>query len=158
MQNLFDIVSDSAVEYGITVKSRNESFKRISINGSRDAATFATGLFGAEIEVVESFIIVTLNRANKVTGWARISTGGRAATVVDNAVIAKIALDSLACGVVLAHNHPSGNTRPSFQDDAITRRVRDALALFDIKVLDHIIVTPTSDYYSYCDEGRLSQG
>lgn len=155
MQSLFDIVSESAVEYGITVKSRNESFKRVSITGTRDAATFAAGLFGDDVEIVESFIVVTLNRAGKVTGWARISTGGRAATVVDNAIIAKIAVDALASGVILAHNHPSGTMRPSIQDDTLTKRVREALALFDIKVLDHIIVTPTSDYYSYNDEGRL---
>lgn len=75
--------------------------------------------------------------------------------MVDNAIIAKIAVDALASGVILAHNHPSGTMRPSIQDDTLTKRVREALALFDIKVLDHIIVTPTSDYYSYNDEGRL---
>lgn len=155
MNSLFDIVSDKAVEYGISVRSRNDAFDRVAVCSSSQSADYLMPLFGDDIEIVESFVVLVLNRANKVTGWSRISSGGRAATVVDGAIVAKLAVDSLASSVILAHNHPSGNTRPSVQDDALTRRLKEALALFDIRVLDHIILTPHSGYYSYADECRL---
>lgn len=150
-----NITCECAVEYGITVKARNLSFYRAEIRNSYSALTYVKPLFGDECEIFESFVIITLDRANKVTGWARISSGGRAATVVDAALVAKFAVDSLASGVILAHNHPSGNNLPSVQDDNLTRKLNDALALFDIKVLDHIIVTPSDNYYSYKDECKL---
>lgn len=65
------------------------------------------------------------------------------------------ALVSNATAIVLAHNHPSGNTRPSGQDDSLTRKIKSACELMDIRLLDHIIVTPYDSYYSYNDEGRL---
>lgn len=155
MKSLFDVVSETAVEYGISIKSRNDAFERVAVCSSSQSADYLMPLFGDDVEIMESFVILLLNRANKVTGWAKISSGGRAATVVDCALVAKLALDSLACGVILAHNHPSGNTVPSVQDDSLTRKIKDALALFDIRVLDHIIVTPSSGFYSYSDECRL---
>ena len=157
MKSLFDtvIARESAVEYGLTVKSRNESFDSVSITSSMAANNYLARVFGDEVEIFESFVVLTLSRAGKVTGWARVSSGGRASVIVDVTIIAKVAVDTLASAVIIAHNHPSGSTRPSAQDDAITARIKNGLALLDIKVFDHIIVTPQGDFYSYSDEGRL---
>ena len=73
----------------------------------------------------------------------------------DVRVVMQTALVSNATAIVLAHNHPSGNTRPSGQDDSLTRKIKSACELMDIRVLDHIIVTPYDSHYSYNDEGRL---
>lgn len=102
----------------------------------------------------EEFWIILLSRSNKVIGKERISKGGTTATVVDVKLIIRHAIEYLAQGIILAHNHPSGNLIPSVQDDALTTKVKQAAALLDINVLDHLIVSNTG-YYSYNDEGRL---
>ncbi len=102
----------------------------------------------------EEFMIVCLDRANNVKNCETISTGGTAATVVDIKILLKRAIDSLADAIILAHNHPSGNVRPSLEDDTLTSRIKGAAKSVDIRVLDHIIVG-TSGYYSYSDQGRL---
>ena len=89
----------------------------------------------------EEFWAVYLSRSNKIIGKERISKGGVAMTVVDVKIILKSALDRLASGVVLVHNHPSGNKMPSGQDDNITNRVKEASKLLDITMLDHLIIT-----------------
>lgn len=102
----------------------------------------------------EEFWVLTLSRANRVTYRRCVSQGGTAATVVDVKLLLKRALDCLADGIILVHNHPSGNPRPSMQDDAITRRIKEGAALIDIRVLDHIIIARDKTY-SYADEGKL---
>ena len=95
-----------------------------------------------------------LNRANKTIGYAKISQGGVSGTVVDVKLIAKYAVESLASGVILAHNHPSGNLTPSHQDIALTRKVKEALTLLDSQLLDHVILS-ADGYKSFADEGIL---
>ena len=95
-----------------------------------------------------------LNRANNTTGFAKISQGGTAGTVVDIKIIAKYAVDSLSPNVIICHNHPSGDKRPSDADLNITRRIKDALLLLDVKLFDHIIITE-NDFYSFADNGDL---
>ena len=102
----------------------------------------------------EEFWILTLNRANRVSRQLLISQGGMASTVVDPKLIFKKAIDIQATGIVLVHNHPSGNLTPSAEDDKLTRRIKEGAALLDINVLDHVIISP-SGYYSYFDNGRL---
>lgn len=102
----------------------------------------------------EEFWILLLNHALIPIRSERLGVGGLNATVVDVKIAARAALDAHASAVILYHNHPSGNATPSMQDDAITRKIKDALALFDIKVNDHIIVT-NGNYYSYHDNGRV---
>lgn len=102
----------------------------------------------------EEFWVLMLSRSNRVT-WRRcVSQGGTAATVVDVKLLLKRAIDCLAEGMILVHNHPSGNPDPSGPDDALTRRIREGAAMLDIKVLDHIIIA-RSRSYSYADNGRL---
>lgn len=102
----------------------------------------------------EEFWMLTLNRANRVAREFRISQGGMASTVVDPKLIFKKAIDIQAAGIVLVHNHPSGNIRPSIEDDRLTQRIKDGATLLDIRVLDHLIISP-SGYYSYFDNGKL---
>lgn len=102
----------------------------------------------------EEFWLLILSRANRVKHRCRISSGGTAATVVDIKMIMKTAVDHLASAIILVHNHPSGNDRPSHEDDELTRRIREAGKLLDIRVLDHVIVA-RDRYYSYGDDGRM---
>lgn len=103
----------------------------------------------------ESFKVLLLNQANKLIGYTTISDGGLTSTVVDVRVVMQAALVSNATAIVLAHNHPSGNPLPSGYDDSITRKIKSACELMDIRLLDHIIVTPFGNFYSYNDEGKL---
>lgn len=102
----------------------------------------------------EEFWILLLNHALVPIRSERLGVGGLNATVVDVKIAVRAALDAHASAVILYHNHPSGNATPSVQDDAITRKIKDAMALFDIKVNDHIIVT-NGNYYSYHDNERV---
>ncbi|MCM1349101.1 MAG: DNA repair protein RadC [Firmicutes bacterium] len=102
----------------------------------------------------EEFWVLFLRRNNSVISIDMISSGGSAATYVEPKMIVKKALDHNAAAMILGHNHPSGNTTPSSQDDALTRRIKEAAATLDIPLLDHIVVT-AQKFYSYADNGRL---
>lgn len=102
----------------------------------------------------EEFWTIYLNRANMILTKELISKGGIASTTVDIKLIAKSAIDHLASGIILVHNHPSGNLKPSGQDDALTQRIKDICKIIDVQVQDHIIIGATG-YYSYSDNGRL---
>lgn len=102
----------------------------------------------------EQFYAMYLNRANHVLGVDRISSGGISGTVVDTRLICKPAIMQLASSVIVAHNHPSGNLKPSSADIEITKKLKEGLKLFDIKLLDHLIITD-SGYLSFADEAML---
>ena len=102
----------------------------------------------------EEFWILLLSRSNQILHKVKIGQGGIAGTTADIKLIMGETLSHLASGLVLCHNHPSGNRIPSQQDDVLTERVRQASLLMDIKLIDHIIIADR-DYYSYIDEGRL---
>lgn len=102
----------------------------------------------------EEFWLLMLNRANQVIRKERCSAGGVAGTVTDPKIIFKAALQHLASSLILVHNHPSGNTKPSEADIRLTKKMKEAGALLDIPVLDHLIFTDHA-YYSFADEGIL---
>jgi DNA repair protein RadC len=136
------------------LKKIQTEFPAIKISSSNEAANFIRRFYFDDIEIFESFFILLLNQANKTIGYAKISQGGIAGTVVDVRIIAKYAVESLAVSVILAHNHPSGNLKPSEADLTITKKIKEGLKILDIKVLDHIILTADS-YYSFENEGNL---
>ena len=103
----------------------------------------------------ETFNVLLLNNANKIIGYTTVAEGGLTSTIVDVRTILQTALISHATSIILSHNHPSGNVRPSYHDDNLTKKIKSACELTDIRVLAHIIVTPEDSYYSFCDEGRL---
>jgi DNA repair protein RadC len=105
-------------------------------------------------EHVEEFVIICLNRANRIPGRARVSSGGLSGTVADPKVIFQIGLKSNASSIILAHYHPSGNLQPSETDIRLTRKNKEAGLILDLQVLDHIILT-CKGYYSFADEGTL---
>jgi DNA repair protein RadC len=102
----------------------------------------------------EEFWVLMLNQASKIIDKVKISAGGLSATAVDVRCILREALIKRASAIVLCHNHPSGNIRPSKEDDLLTRHVAQASECMDIRLVDHIILTDGA-FYSYSDEGRI---
>ncbi len=102
----------------------------------------------------EEFWIILLNRANDVIKCEKVSSGGVSGTIADPKMIFKIALEHLASGIILAHNHPSGNLNPSQADKDLTQKLKAAGNSLDISVLDHLIFTDKR-YYSFADEGVM---
>ena len=102
----------------------------------------------------EELWIALTNRSSLVIEKVKISQGGISETSADLRIILKAAINALAVGIILCHNHPSGNPRPSRQDDLLTQPLRDAARLLEIQLLDHIVLADGS-YYSYSDEGTL---
>lgn len=102
----------------------------------------------------EEFWVMFLSRNNKVLDTQMIGRGGISGTVADVRIILKLAIENLASGIILAHNHPSGNLSPSNADISLTHKVKESAKLMDIAVLDHLIITDTS-YYSFADNGKI---
>lgn len=121
-------------------------------NSSRDVFALFQGLIGDL--AVEEFWVLYLNQANFVIHKEQISKGGINQTTVDVRMIMKTALAQRATGIVLAHNHPSGNLNPSQSDIRLTQKIKDAGNLLDIQVMDHLIITQKA-YFSFADEGKL---
>ena len=106
------------------------------------------------IQLFEEFKILLLNRDNRVLGIYFLSKGGISETSVDIRLTMAITLKCAASSIILGHNHPSGNLRPSQQDISLTKQINSAGKLLDIKILDHIILTQHG-YYSFADEGAI---
>ena len=123
-----------------------------NVGGSKDA--FQILQLKLEDLPHEEFWIVLLNRANKVIDTKLVSRGGVSSTVVDSKVIFNFALESLASAIILAHNHPSGNLKPSNSDIRLTKKIVAAGKIMEVPVLDHIIVGD-NEYFSFADEGMI---
>jgi DNA repair protein RadC len=135
------------------VKEKSE-YPKVKVTSSRQAYAVIAPLFEDCLELYESFYLITLNQANITTGYTQISFGGIAATLVDVRIVAKYAIESLSTAVILAHNHPSGILMPSEADISLTSKIKDALKLLDITVVDHLIIGSDA-YYSFAEEGQL---
>lgn len=107
------------------------------------------------ISLQEHFIVAYLNQSNRIIGIYSMSKGGITGTIADIRIIFGTALKVAACSIILSHNHPSGNLKPSSADLEITRKISEAGILLGIKVKDHIIVSPLKEYLSFSDEGFL---
>lgn len=141
----------AALEIGRRRQSENVQ-KIKKIGSSRDVYNIFLALL-ADIPH-EEFWVLFLNQANKIIGKEKISSGGVSSTIADKRMIVKSALERLATGIILVHNHPSGNLKPSQSDIDLTNKTKAAAKLLDILVLDHIIVS-SSGYYSFADEGMI---
>jgi len=106
------------------------------------------------ISLQEEFKIMFLNNNNRVLGIYNVSRGGITGTLVDVRILFGTILKSAATAIILAHNHPSTTLNPSEADKSLTVKIRNAAQFFDIKVLDHLIITPEA-YLSFADEGLL---
>lgn len=141
-----------AIEYKLTANKCE--FEQKKIISSNEAYDYAKQLYLDDLLIYESSFIMLVNRTSKVIGYAKISQGGVAGTFVDVKIVAKYAVESLCAGVFFIHNHPSGNVKPSLEDRQITDKLKKALSLLDINLIDSIIISDGS-YYSFCDEGIL---
>ncbi len=141
----------AAMELGRRRKENGTSVKTVITNSS-DAANYFRPLL--EDLPHEEFWVLLLNRSNTVIDKFMVSQGGVTGTVIDVKLILKIALEKLACSLILCHNHPSGNMMASEADKKVTKKIKDAAEIMEISVLDHVIIAH-DQYLSFADEALL---
>ncbi|MBT9190088.1 JAB domain-containing protein [Zobellia russellii] len=135
---------NTAVFQALPMKSSQDVAKLIYSNWDRDT-----------IGLRETFKVLLMNHSNKVKGIYPLSVGGITGTMVDLRILFALVLKTLSTAIILTHNHPSGKLRPSEADSAVTQKIKKAGLLFDITVLDHLIIAPNGAYYSFKDNGLL---
>lgn len=144
-------------EVKLIYKTKIKASDRSQVNSSKDVFQIFYESWDIDtIEHLEEFKLMLLNRTNKVLGIAIISKGGINGTVIDIRIILQYAIKANASGIIICHNHPSGNLKPSDADVSITKKLKEAALLMDINVLDHIIIVPDEKYYSFADDGVIS--
>ncbi|MBZ5857765.1 JAB domain-containing protein [Flavihumibacter profundi] len=139
-------------EVELVYKANISASERPEIKSSRDCYDLILRNWNMEkIELLEEFKVIYLNRANRVIAIFNLSSGGISGTVADIRLIFVAALKANTSSIILAHNHPSGKLVPSNADEILTKKIKDAGLLLDIKVLDHLIIT-SGGYYSFFEE------
>jgi DNA repair protein RadC len=147
--------SFTVAEVQLVYKSKCDITLRPKITRSQDCYEILLSTWNQDtIELCEEFKILLLNRANKVLAISTLSQGGTAGTVVDPKLLFTTALKMKASSLILAHNHPSGELKPSEQDIKITRNLVECGKILDLIILDHLIISPNG-YYSFGDEGLI---
>jgi DNA repair protein RadC len=145
-------ISEVRLVYRTKVKASN----RLQIKCSKDAFDIFMGNWDQDtLEHIEEFKLLLMNRSNSVLGILSVSKGGISGTVTDIRLIYQAAIKSNASGIIVCHNHPSGNLNPSESDTKITQKIKEAGNLMDIQLLDHLILTTDDSYYSFADNGLL---
>jgi DNA repair protein RadC len=142
-------------EVELVYKTKVKASERPKISSVKDCYNLLKELWNENtIEMQEEFKVMLLNRGNRVIGIYEASSGGLTGTVADPRLILAAAIKSLAVSIILSHNHPSGNLKPSRADEELTQKIKVAASYHDIRVIDHIIIT-SENYYSFADEGLL---
>jgi len=149
------IKTEKVSEIRLYYKPRKQMFLKVS--GSEDAyKNLLTFYDNNTVALQEQFVVLYLNKSNLVLGGHNVFTGGLTGTVADIRLILGIALKACACNIIISHNHPSGNLKPSTSDIQLTNKLKEACKLMDICLLDHIIVSPQEgEYLSFADDGIL---
>ena len=153
--NLF---TQNISEIEISYKNPVKASERPKISCSKDANQIMHEYAKdgkLQIEHREYFFVMLLSRANKVLGISTVSMGGMSGTVADPKIVFQTALKASAASIILCHNHPSGNIKPSESDIRLTQKIKKAGSFLDLPALDHIIITEDSGYFSFADEGLL---
>ncbi len=145
------IIIAAALELGRR-RHASAALEKTVVKSSRDIAAYLQATL--KDYSYEVFAVIFLNRANKINHFEIISKGGITGTVADPRVILKKALEEDATSIVLCHNHPSGSLKPSRADEELTKKIKEAAGYFDIKIIDHIIVSEDG-FYSFADDGML---
>lgn len=144
-------VSEVEVVYKTTIKPS----QRPSVTESKQVYELLRRNWDdSKIELIEQFKILLLNTSNKVLGICELSTGGMSGTVADPKMIFIAALNAAASNIILAHNHPSGNLKPSRIDLELTKKIKEGGRLLEVGVLDHLIIS-SEGFYSFADEGTF---
>ena len=155
METLMNESWNQIAEVELIYKTKIKASERPQVKTSKESADLLKQMWNEnKIDFVEQFKVLFLNRANRVLGIIELSTGGVTGTVADPKLIFIAALKANACSIIISHNHPSGNLKPSQVDEQLTQKIKQAGQLLDIKLLDHIIVT-SEGYYSFADEGLI---
>jgi DNA repair protein RadC len=156
MESIMDVSAMYQVaEIELVYKTKVKASQRPQISSSKDAYNILLKAWNEnKIEFVEQLKLLFLNKANKVLGIYDVSTGGISGTVADPRVIFAAALKANCCAIIISHNHPSGNLKPSKQDEELTQKIKQGGQLLDIILLDHVIIS-TEGFYSFADEGLL---
>lgn len=142
-------VAELLVSYSAHIVSEQK------ISNSRETYSLITNHWNLDtIEMLEEVKILLLNKSNKVLGIYDLSKGGMSSSIIDFKIVLSITLKTLASGIIITHNHPSGNLSPSKADIDITKKLKSACNLMDITVLDHLIISK-DNYYSFADDGLL---
>jgi DNA repair protein RadC len=146
----------SIAEVSLVYRTKVKASERLQVKCSRDAfQIFMENWDMDSIEHIEEFKLMLMTRSNKILGIASISKGGINGTVTDVRIILQYAIKANASGIIICHNHPSGNMQPSESDLKITQKIKESGNLMDIQLLDHLVIVPEEKYYSMADEGRL---
>ena len=148
-------MKNKLAEISINYKSNIKPENKIKITSPEESAHQLRNIWNDKIDYQESMYLMLLDRANNILGYTLLATGATTGVLVDIKMILQTALKSNAHGVIMAHNHPSGNIYPSKQDDAITSKVKKGLEAIDVKLLDHLIIS-TEGFYSYQNENNNS--
>jgi DNA repair protein RadC len=133
-------------------KASSMADEKLQIKCSKDVFDIMSPLMSDLIH--EEFWVLFLNRSNKVIGKYKLSQGGLSGTVTDVRVVMKKSIEFLASGIIVCHNHPSGNINPSESDTKVTQKIKEAGSIMDIQLLDHVIISE-KDFYSFADNGLL---
>jgi DNA repair protein RadC len=142
-------------EVQLIYRTKFKASDRPQIKCSKDAYELFMEIWDLDtIEHHEEFMLMLLTRSNKVLGIASISKGGINGTVTDVRIVLQYAIKANSSGLIVCHNHPSGNLQPSESDTAITRKIKESAILMDIQLLDHLIIN-IDDYYSFADNGLI---
>lgn len=140
----------------ITIGKKRTDIPKVKIESSRDTNQYIRNMFSDELGLYEKVVVLYLNRANNVTDFQVLSSGGINGTVVDIRLLFATALKTASNSIILCHNHPSGNLTPSEADKKITRKIKQVAEFHTIEFLDHLIVgEDETKYYSFADEGNL---
>lgn len=150
-------VQPAVAEITVAYINKQKHTERPVINTSAEAHRYLLNGFDPDtIAYQEAFVVIYLNRANQVLGMYRVATGGQTGVVADPRMILATALKIAALSVIVGHNHPSGNMKPSRHDEELTHKLREGGKFLDVKLLDHLIVSPCGErYFSFADEGLL---
>ena len=139
----------------ISFNPQRDLHKQIYVRSSHDAFKVCLSIWKLDtIDLYEEFKVLFLDRRNGIIGYRDLSRGSSSGTVVDIRIILSIAILSNSSGLILVHNHPSGMTDPSYSDKRITEKMVNAACFFELKILDHLVITRTT-YTSFRDEGLL---
>ena len=142
-------------EVKLTYQPKVRASERPLVLDSGDTAQILRQYWSQDLYLLEEFNILLLDRAGRVIGFCNASKGGVTGCIVDAKIIFATALKARAVSIVLAHNHPSGQLRPSQADKAITKKLVKGARYLDMEVLDHIILAPEGGYYSFADDGLI---
>jgi DNA repair protein RadC len=143
-------------EVKLVYRTKVKASERLQIKCSKDAFDiFMENWDQDSIEHIEEFKLMLMTRSNKVLGIAAISKGGISGTVTDVRIILQLAIKANASGIIVCHNHPSGNLQPSESDSKLTHKIKEAGNVMDIQLLDHLIITPDDSFYSFADNGLI---